>query len=119
MGEQVLPQHLHHTAELSSSHEQDARVDPFGGWGTQFSQACGCESPLQRMPWDGKGKGNMPPHTLPVIGRRANLGDLRTEELALPLNQCNSPESRPCTLPEQNSGAGSGGANVSELDPKV
>ena len=74
------------------------------------------------MPWMDKGKGSMPPlHLLPPpITRKANLGDMTTEESALPLTKCSDLESEPYTFPGYNSRDGPGSVvRVGELDLRV
>ena len=62
----------------------------------------------------------MPSHSLPAVAsRRAGIRVTKTEELALPLTNYSNWESRPCTLPGQNSRAGPGGVDVDELKPQT
>jgi hypothetical protein len=54
---------------------------------------------------------------LPVLVGRAGPKAMRPGDLALPLIGYRTQESRPCTLPEQHSGAGTKGKDTGEPAP--
>lgn len=64
-----------------------------GGGGLKSARPVGVKAPSRGCHGMVRVREICPP--LPIIGRRVNLGDLRTEELALPLNKCNCPEAGP------------------------
>lgn len=64
-----------------------------GGEGLKSARPVGVKAPSRGCHGMVRVREICPP--LPIIGRRVNLGDLRTEELALPLNKCNCPEAGP------------------------